>query len=199
MNATAKPTTYPPVFALIPKELTACSNWVMWKYEQRDDRWTKVPYTPAGALASSTEPATWSAFDVAKAAYRPEVFDGVGFMLGGSGFVGIDLDHVLDDVHLDDEAGRIIDAINSYTEVSPSTQGIRIIARGTLPDGWRSTKKYKVAGWAPVSEAARAAGGEPIWEMMARYLREQKIVRPRQLNAPRLVGVTGNPGMAPGA
>ena len=57
-------------------------------------------------------------------------------------------------------------------------------------------KKYKVAGWAPVSEDARAAGGEPIWDVMARYLRGQKTLKPRALNVPRLVGVAGNPGNA---
>ncbi len=57
-------------------------------------------------------------------------------------------------------------------------------------------KRYKVAGWAAVSEAARDAGGEPIWELMARYLRGQKTIRPRALNVPGLVGVAGNPGLA---
>ena len=57
-------------------------------------------------------------------------------------------------------------------------------------------KKYKVAGWAPVSEDAKAAGGEPIWDVMARYLRGQKSLGPRKLNVPKLVGVAGNPGIA---
>ena len=57
-------------------------------------------------------------------------------------------------------------------------------------------KKYKVAGWAPVSEDAKAAGGTPIWEVMATYLKASKVVTPRKLNLPRLVGVEGNPGMA---
>jgi sulfur-oxidizing protein SoxB len=57
-------------------------------------------------------------------------------------------------------------------------------------------KRYKVAGWAPVSPEARAAGGEPIWDVMARYLRVQKTIRPRELNLPKLVGVAGNPGIA---
>ena len=57
-------------------------------------------------------------------------------------------------------------------------------------------KKYKVAGWAPVSEEARNAGGEPIWDLMAKYLREQKVIRPLQLNLPRLKGMDGNPGIA---
>jgi sulfur-oxidizing protein SoxB len=59
-----------------------------------------------------------------------------------------------------------------------------------------AAKKYKVAGWAPVAEEARAAGGEPIWDVIARYLRAQKTIAPRALNLPRLEGAAGNPGMA---
>ncbi|MEP6656110.1 MAG: thiosulfohydrolase SoxB [Betaproteobacteria bacterium] len=57
-------------------------------------------------------------------------------------------------------------------------------------------KKYKVAGWAPVSEESRNAGGDPIWKLMAGYLRDQKVITPRSLNLPRLEGMDGNPGMA---
>ncbi len=57
-------------------------------------------------------------------------------------------------------------------------------------------KKYKVAGWAPVSEEAKAAGGEPIWDLCARYLRAQKTIKPRTLNLPVIEGMKGNPGMA---
>jgi sulfur-oxidizing protein SoxB len=46
-------------------------------------------------------------------------------------------------------------------------------------------KMYKVASWAPVSEEAKAAGGEPIWDVMARYLRAKKTVPPLGLNLPR--------------
>jgi sulfur-oxidizing protein SoxB len=56
-------------------------------------------------------------------------------------------------------------------------------------------KRYKVAGWAPVSEEARAVGGEPVWDVVARYMRAQKTLAPRRLNRPRLLGVAGNPGM----
>jgi sulfur-oxidizing protein SoxB len=58
-----------------------------------------------------------------------------------------------------------------------------------------ATKTYKVAGWAPVSEEAKAAGGEPIWDVMAKYLREQKVIRARPLNLPKLRNVEGNPGI----
>ncbi len=57
-------------------------------------------------------------------------------------------------------------------------------------------KKYKVAGWAPVSEEAKAAGGEAIWDVVARYLRAQKTIAPRKLNLPLIEGMEGNPGMA---
>jgi sulfur-oxidizing protein SoxB len=55
-----------------------------------------------------------------------------------------------------------------------------------------AAKTYKVAGWAPVAEGA---SGEPIWEVVARWLRDKKTVTPRKLNAPRLVGMAGNPGL----
>ena len=57
-------------------------------------------------------------------------------------------------------------------------------------------KTYKVAGWAPVSEEARTAGGEPIWDLVARYLRAQKTIAPRTLNLPVIEGMQGNPGIA---
>ena len=56
-------------------------------------------------------------------------------------------------------------------------------------------KTYKVAGWAPVSEEARTAGGEPVWELVARNLRARKTVAAPQLNLPTLKGVDGNPGL----
>jgi sulfur-oxidizing protein SoxB len=58
-----------------------------------------------------------------------------------------------------------------------------------------AAKRYKVAGWAPVSEEARAAGGEPIWEVVARHLRDRKTIPPPVMNVPRLIGVAGDPGL----
>ena len=54
-------------------------------------------------------------------------------------------------------------------------------------------KTYKVAGWAPVAEGAK---GEPVWDVVARYLRDKKTIAPRQLNQPKLLGMKGNPGLA---
>jgi sulfur-oxidizing protein SoxB len=54
-------------------------------------------------------------------------------------------------------------------------------------------KTYKVAGWAPVAEGAK---GEPVWEVITRYLRDRKSIAPPKLNLPKVVGVEGNPGIA---
>ena len=56
-----------------------------------------------------------------------------------------------------------------------------------------ASKTYKVAGWAPVAEGAT---GQPIWEVVETYLKAKKVIGPRKLNLPRLIGVEGNPGIA---
>lgn len=54
-----------------------------------------------------------------------------------------------------------------------------------------ASRKYKVAGWAPVGEGVT---GTPIWDVVATYLRDIKVVKPRQLNMPKIVGIGKNPG-----
>jgi sulfur-oxidizing protein SoxB len=57
-------------------------------------------------------------------------------------------------------------------------------------------KRYKVAGWAPVAEEARSAGNKMVWDVVESWLKAKGRVAPRQLNAPRLIGVAGNAGVA---
>jgi len=60
-------------------------------------------------------------------------------------------------------------------------------------------KTYKVAGWAPVAEEARhAPGTRAVWDVVEAWLKAQPggHVGPRALNAPQLVGVQGNAGLA---
>jgi sulfur-oxidizing protein SoxB len=58
-----------------------------------------------------------------------------------------------------------------------------------------ASKVYKVAGWGAVSEEARERGGEPVWELMARYLRERKVVPALRPNVPRLSGIGRDPAI----
>lgn len=55
-----------------------------------------------------------------------------------------------------------------------------------------AAKTYKVAGWAPV---AANVEGEPIWEVVTRWLKDQKEVVARGAQSPRLIGVVDNEGL----
>ena len=54
-------------------------------------------------------------------------------------------------------------------------------------------KRYKVVGWASIAEGA---SGEPVWQVVARYVRAQKTIGRLSPTSPRLIGVEGNPGIA---
>lgn len=120
----------------IPAELRERRQWVVWRYEERDGKPTKVPYNArTGGKALSTKPATWSPFDVALQVR--ERYDGIGFVFSKDDpYVGIDLDHARDA-----ETGEItapwaeevLRRLDSYTEVSPSGTGLHVIVRGELP------------------------------------------------------------------
>ena len=60
-------------------------------------------------------------------------------------------------------------------------------------------KNYTVAGWAPVAQSAGegTTWGEPMWDLMSRWLKAQQTVAPRVLNTPRIIGAAGNAGIAP--
>ncbi len=53
--------------------------------------------------------------------------------------------------------------------------------------------RYKVTGWAPVAEGVK---GEPIWEVVERYLKDRKTIAAKEPSRPRLIGVDRNPGLA---
>jgi sulfur-oxidizing protein SoxB len=55
-------------------------------------------------------------------------------------------------------------------------------------------KKYKVAGWASVQEGVQ---GTPIWDVVSTYLKDKKVIKQVHINQPKLVGMDGNPGIAP--
>ncbi len=84
----------------------------------------------------------------------------------------------------------------SYTIAPGAAMGRRITAMTLSGKPIEASKTYKVAGWAPVSEEAKAAGGEPIWDVISRYLKSQNTIKPLALNLPKVEGMAGNPGMA---
>ncbi len=123
----------------IPRELTAYRQWILWAYQERDGKRTKVPLTPTGALASVTDPQAWVSFDEAVAA-APR-FAGIGFVFTEHDpFVGIDLDDATGDPAVTDVQMSILASTQSYAERSPSGMGCHIIAKAKLKGGRRKGK-----------------------------------------------------------
>jgi sulfur-oxidizing protein SoxB len=75
----------------------------------------------------------------------------------------------------------------SYACNVRAKMGSRISALSLNGFPIEADKTYKVAGWAPVSEEARSAGGPPIWEIVELYLRSRKSIKRPILNLPRLL------------
>jgi sulfur-oxidizing protein SoxB len=84
-----------------------------------------------------------------------------------------------------------------YTIDPAQSAGNRISDMRLNGKSIEASKTYKVAGWAPVSEEAKNAGGEPIWDVIERHLKDVKVVKAVKLNEPVIKGVSNNPGMAP--
>lgn len=124
------------LFDNIPPEMKAVNNWVCWKFQKRGGKNTKIPYNPkTGGMAKSNSPETWASFDTAVNAFSGGSYDGIGFELGNSPFVGIDIDHCIKDGQLSKESEKIISGFKSYTELSPSGTGIHIIVKADIEDG----------------------------------------------------------------
>ncbi len=86
----------------------------------------------------------------------------------------------------------------AYTCNPVAAMGSRITEMRLAGKPIEADKKYKVAGWAPVAEEARsAAGNKPVWEVVEGWLKAQGgRIKPRKINAPKLVGMARNPGIA---
>lgn len=123
----------------IPDEMKAERRWVAWRAEQRDGRWTKIPMSPSGGNAKSNDPATWGTYDEAAKVGR-----GVGFMLG-DGWLGVDLDGVLEAGRTPDEWIRDwIDSAGTFVEISPSGTGYHAIFRGVARTPGTANRKGNV-------------------------------------------------------
>ncbi|MBV8037672.1 thiosulfohydrolase SoxB [Roseateles sp.] len=88
----------------------------------------------------------------------------------------------------------------SYTMQPTEAMGRRITDMRLNGKPLDADKHYKVAGWAPVAEEAkRTPGIKPVWEHVETWLQAQGgRVKPRAINAPKLVAMQGNPGLLGG-
>jgi putative DNA primase/helicase len=121
----------------IPQELRTIDHWIVWRWTVREGKRTKPPFDPiTDRPGDATDPRLWMAFD--RATELLPRFDGLGFAVSDSPFAGVDLDHCLDeDGAIAPWAEAIVRRLNSYTEITPSGNGLRIWFRGELPAGRR--------------------------------------------------------------
>jgi primase-polymerase (primpol)-like protein len=122
----------------VPDDLTERDQWVLWRFETLRGKQAKVPYETSGNRADSTEPATWTTFEEVLNTWRSkqQVYTGIGFVFSNADpFCGVDLDDCLDaEGDLRPWACGIVERFgDSYQEISPSGEGLKIWVRGSLP------------------------------------------------------------------
>jgi hypothetical protein len=127
----------------LPSDLVEDARWVNWKAEERDGKWTKVPYVPGSRRrASSTDSATWGTFWEA-ADSSTEGDCGIGFVLG-DGWLGVDFDDVADATQPNGMAPWVWEWLlthDCYAEWSVSGTGVHVIARATALPEWSANRR----------------------------------------------------------
>lgn len=145
--------------AAVPSALRSARHWVGWKLVQRDGRPTKVPVAlGGGGPADCSDPATFGSFDEATTALRSgSGLAGVGFVFTPDDpFAGVDLDGCIDDHGgLAPGARAIVEALGSYTEISPSGRGVKTFIKGQKP-AWARCRSRDVPGFKQIEVYDRA-------------------------------------------
>jgi hypothetical protein len=135
--------------ALAP--MLALDHWVVWRWEPNaQGKWTKVPYQARNPLSNArvNDPSTWADYSTACSAVEAgDGSAGLGFVLHDSEFAVFDLDDAIIDgatAEVSDWARKLIERTKSYAEITPSSNGLRIIGTGVgdpihrkfpMPDG----------------------------------------------------------------
>lgn len=211
------PTTPPPLLPVnvdgIPSSMLDTPRWAPWRAvwnpaaNKGKGKYEKIPYrfdrVTAGLSNKSTK--GWGRFDQAMTAYlqHPDKFAGVGYLMTGPhGVVAVDLDHCVEGGVVKPWAAEVVAKLDSYTEVSPSGNGLRVMVSGEVERDWMNhdvgIEVY--AGHAPrfvtITGAkvpgspgvVRAARGGAMDALAARYRKVQTAAEVEDLHLPALLG-----------
>lgn len=118
-------------------ELKGRRQWVAWRYSERENgEITKPPVNPHnGYGASHSDPKTWGTYEQAAKWAVEHDLPGVGYVISDDDdFTGADLDDCRDNEFggIETWAADIVNNAETYTEISPSGNGLRIIWRGKI-------------------------------------------------------------------
>jgi hypothetical protein len=126
------------LLANVPHELTQYRSWVLWKEAPPDKpgrKYRKIPLNPFDLNpANWTNPGVWGhhAHAVEVFAKNPDL-RGLGFVFHEQDpYTFFDLDDVLENGKLLDWGQEFATMVHSYTEISPTGRGIKIIVRAKL-------------------------------------------------------------------
>ncbi|WP_053038933.1 phage/plasmid primase, P4 family [Staphylococcus aureus] len=121
----------------IPDELIELPQWVLWRAEwnEKQQQYSKIPYSYAGYKANSTNSDTWTIFDAINSIYEQnDRYDGIGFVISEhDNYIVLDIDNAID------ESSQITSNLAldmtkmTYCEKSPSGTGLHYFFKGELP------------------------------------------------------------------
>lgn len=118
---------------MIPQDLIDNAKWCGWKLEERNGQPTKVPYSlKTLKKADSSDPSTFMPYAFVEEQMYTGDFNGFGILVEG-GYWAIDIDSCVENNELSGLAADICNIMQSYTELSPSKKGLRIICRANIP------------------------------------------------------------------
>ncbi len=120
---------------------------MVWKAALRNGKPTKLPVSPmTGRLAAIDSLTSWADYESAVEAVDRFKCEGIGFVFTDSDpYSGIDLDDCRDPQtgEMQPWARDIVQTLQSYTEISPSQQGVKIWVRGKLAAGKRNRTAFE--------------------------------------------------------
>jgi hypothetical protein len=121
--------------ALAP--LRARRQWICWSYvwNEKKQKWDKPPlsaHTGRMEKGGATNPENWGTFEQAAGTALLMKLAGVGYVLArDDDITGVDLDHCISDSgSYNETAAAVLDFAETYAEVSPSGEGIRLFIKG---------------------------------------------------------------------
>jgi primase-polymerase (primpol)-like protein len=162
-----------PRFNQVPNEIREAFKWAVWRAQPRPNqpgKFSKAPRNPStGQLLSVNVPESFTDFETCRLAVEEHGFSGLGILLQGNGWVGVDIDNFTEMAQ--EQRGPVWEWIKgalaegAYVEKSPSGSGLRAIFRGAFPgQGRRSgsleiyqTKRFLTITGHPIQSAV---GGE---------------------------------------
>lgn len=137
-----------PDFTKIPQTLQELPQWTCWTSRERADKdgnifLTKEPVDAAGRNIDWRNLNNLRAYEQVQAEYATGNFNGVGFVLKqDTPLVCVDLDNINDFDHMDASLHYLTNF--TYTEISPSGNGLHLWFAGRKPVGFTGTKSGDV-------------------------------------------------------